>query len=117
METTLSKGAGDKSTTLSQRELEVLNLIMEGQSSKEVAQTLFCTKRTVDFHLTNAYKKLQVSNRVQAMRRLVGLGLLKNLEMGVNISPRRNAGLPRGHQQVEPMANVRNSPVGGSHTA
>ena len=42
---------------MSQRELEVLELIMEGQSSKEVARTLFCTKRTVDFHLTNVYRK------------------------------------------------------------
>jgi len=75
MKTMLSKGAGDKSTTLSKRELKVLNLIMEGQSSKEVAQTLLCTKRTVDFHLTNAYRKLHVSNRIQAMRSLVGLGL------------------------------------------
>ncbi len=61
---------------LTRRETEVLNLVLEGKSSKEVAESLFCSKRTVDFHLARIYDKLQVSNRVQAMRRAVMLGLL-----------------------------------------
>lgn len=64
-------------TPLSQRELEVLSLILEGQSSKQVADALCCTKRTVDFHLTNAYRKLNVTNRVQALRRFVSLESLQ----------------------------------------
>lgn len=82
---TLSESSKTKQSTLSHRELEVLGLILEGQSSKEVANVLCCTKRTVDFHLSNAYKKLQVSNRVQAMRRLAGLGLLRDIGSGMNV--------------------------------
>ncbi len=61
---------------LTKREIEVLTLVIEGKSSKEVADLLYVSKRTVDFHLANIYEKLQVSNRVQAFRRATSLGLL-----------------------------------------
>ena len=61
---------------LTKREIEVLTLVIEGKSSKEVAELLYVSKRTVDFHLANIYEKLQVSNRVQAYRRATSLGLL-----------------------------------------
>ena len=61
---------------LTKRELEVLSLVIEGRSSKEVADMLFVSKRTVDFHLANIYDKLQVTNRVQAFRRATRLGLI-----------------------------------------
>jgi DNA-binding CsgD family transcriptional regulator len=34
-----------------------------GQSNKEIAQALFVTLRTVEMHLTNAYRKLEISSR------------------------------------------------------
>jgi len=86
METKSKDAISKVSLPLSQRELRVLSLILEGQSSKQVADTLFCTKRTVDFHLTNSYRKLQVANRVQAMRRLVRLGLLEQLDLSARSS-------------------------------
>ena len=61
---------------LTKREIEVLTLVLEGKSSREVASSLYCSKRTVDFHLARIYEKLQVSNRVQAMRRAAMLGLV-----------------------------------------
>jgi DNA-binding CsgD family transcriptional regulator len=61
---------------LTKREIEVLQLVLEGKSSKEVALTLCCSKRTVDFHLARIYDKLEVTNRVQAMRRAALLGLI-----------------------------------------
>jgi DNA-binding CsgD family transcriptional regulator len=61
---------------LTKREIEVLTLVIEGKSSKEVADMLYVSKRTVDFHLANIYDKLQVSNRVQAFRRAARLGLI-----------------------------------------
>lgn len=61
---------------LTKREVEVLTLVIEGKSSKEVAELLYVSKRTVDFHLANIYEKLQVNNRVQAFRRAVALGLI-----------------------------------------
>ncbi len=62
---------------LTKRELEILALIVEGHSSKRVADMLFVSKRTVDFHLDNIYEKLQVTNRMQAMQRANRLGLLQ----------------------------------------
>jgi len=61
---------------LTKREIEVLSLVLDGKSSREVADALYCSKRTVDFHLSRIYEKLQVANRVQAMRRATDLGLL-----------------------------------------
>ena len=61
---------------LTKREMEVLSLVLEGKSSREVASSLYCSKRTIDFHLARIYEKLQVTNRVQAMRRATLLGLL-----------------------------------------
>jgi DNA-binding CsgD family transcriptional regulator len=65
-----------RAVRLTKRELEVLMLVIEGRSSKDVADTLYVSKRTVDFHLANIYDKLQVSNRVQAFRRATRLGLI-----------------------------------------
>ncbi len=67
---------------MTNREIEVLQLILEGRSSKEVASTLCCSKRTVDFHLARVYEKLEVSNRVQAMRRAAVLGLIPQVAEG-----------------------------------
>ncbi|MDX2065420.1 MAG: LuxR C-terminal-related transcriptional regulator [Fimbriimonadaceae bacterium] len=61
---------------LTKREVEVLCLIAQGQSSREAADALYVSKRTVDFHLANIYDKLQVSNRVQAFRAATKLGLI-----------------------------------------
>lgn len=61
---------------LTHRELGVLTLVAEGRSSKEVADTLYISKRTVDFHLASINNKLQVTNRIQAFRRASRLGLM-----------------------------------------
>lgn len=61
---------------LTKREIEVLSLIAQGNSSKEAADYLYVSKRTVDFHLANIYDKLQVNNRVQAFRAATRLGLI-----------------------------------------
>jgi len=62
---------------LTKREMEVLMLMGEGKSAQEAADQLFCSRRTIEFHLANVYHKLEVSNRVQATRRAVSLGLLE----------------------------------------
>lgn len=68
--------AGKRGVRLTKREIEVLSLIAQGHSSKEAADVLFVSKRTVDFHLANIYDKLQVNNRVQAFRAATRLGLI-----------------------------------------
>ena len=72
-----SEGSDDQQVVkLTKREIEVLTHVIQGKSSREVADTLFVSKRTVDFHLANVYDKLHVSNRVQAFRRATRLGLI-----------------------------------------
>jgi DNA-binding CsgD family transcriptional regulator len=50
---------------LSPREVEVCELIVQGLSNKEAANKLFVTEKTVKFHLTNIYKKMNLRSRTQ----------------------------------------------------
>lgn len=52
--------------SLTQREREVLLLVAEGLSNKEIAQELTVTVRTADFHVSNILRKLEVISRVEA---------------------------------------------------
>jgi LuxR family transcriptional regulator, maltose regulon positive regulatory protein len=61
---------------LSRRELDVLSLLSEGRSNKEIAEKLFLSAETVKKHVYNIYQKLQVRNRVEAMTRAKELGIL-----------------------------------------
>jgi LuxR family maltose regulon positive regulatory protein len=60
----------------SEREVEVLRLIAAGQSNQEIAGTLFISVATVKKHLYNAYGKLGVKSRTQALARAREIGLL-----------------------------------------
>ncbi len=53
---------------LTRRELEILQLVAEGHSNAELARMLWVTEQTVKFHLSNIYRKLNVSNRTEASR-------------------------------------------------
>lgn len=55
---------------LSKREREVMGLLLEAKSNKEIALALGISERTVEFHLTNAYLKLGVRSRVEAIVKL-----------------------------------------------
>lgn len=66
----------EKRVTLSKREVEVLGSVSRGLTSKQTAERLFVAKSTVDYHLENIYRKLGVSNRINAIRAAVSLGFL-----------------------------------------
>jgi DNA-binding NarL/FixJ family response regulator len=53
---------------LTRREREILALVAEGGTNREVAQLLWVTEQTVKFHLANIFRKLDVTNRTQASR-------------------------------------------------
>ena len=53
---------------LSERESEVLVLIAEGLSNAEIATTLYLSPNSVKTHIRNAYRKLEVTTRAQAVR-------------------------------------------------
>jgi len=51
---------------LTERELEILQLIVDGRTNKEIAQALFISEKTVKNHVTNILRKLDLSDRTQA---------------------------------------------------
>src|SRR5215510_6582445 len=55
---------------LSRRELEVVNLLLQGKSNKLIALALGISDRTVEFHLKNVYAKFQVNSRMELVLNL-----------------------------------------------
>lgn len=62
---------------LSKRETEILALVARGYKNEEIAERLFVSLDTIKKHLYRAYQKLQVNNRVTAIKKAQSLGLLK----------------------------------------
>ena len=52
---------------LTEREKEVLNLVVQGQSNQQIADAMFITVATVKAHISNILSKLQVSSRAEAI--------------------------------------------------
>src|SRR5688500_4054140 len=71
-------GKGTTSTgPLSPREREVLALVAEGKSNREIAASLIVTENTAKYHVAQLLNKLGAGSRAEAVTRAVALGLLK----------------------------------------
>jgi DNA-binding CsgD family transcriptional regulator len=57
-------------TELSQRQQDVVKLLLEGKSNKQIALALSISERTVEFHLKNIYDKFEVASRVELVLKL-----------------------------------------------
>jgi DNA-binding CsgD family transcriptional regulator len=62
--------------SLTQRELEVLQLLAEGSTNGEMSARLFISPKTTKNHLAAIFQKLDVTNRTQALVRAVVMGLV-----------------------------------------
>lgn len=62
---------------LSSREMEILHLLLAGQSSKEIAFTLNLSPKTVDFHRQQVMRKTGVDNLIDLTRLAIRAGLLE----------------------------------------
>ncbi len=62
---------------LSDREVEVLQLVADGKSNKEVAQVLTISEKTVKAHLRSIFRKLEVGDRAQAVATAMRKGLVE----------------------------------------
>ncbi|MBL8331093.1 MAG: response regulator transcription factor [Rubrivivax sp.] len=65
-----------RETTLTERQLQVLQRVCEGQSNKQIARDLGLSERTVKDHLALIFARLSVSTRAEAVARAAALGLL-----------------------------------------
>ena len=61
------KGGSATAEALSAREIEVLKLLAEGMSNKEIGAALFISATTAKFHISNILRKLKVSRRAEAV--------------------------------------------------
>ena len=62
---------------LSDREMEVLQLLAEGQSTPEIASNMFISQKTVKNHLASIYTKIDARDRTHAVIRAVKMGIIK----------------------------------------
>jgi LuxR family maltose regulon positive regulatory protein len=63
-------------TSLTERETEVLKLLAEGLTQKEIAENLILSSSTIKRHLENIYQKLEVNNKISAIKKAKNLKLL-----------------------------------------
>ena len=58
------------------REKEILNLVAQGLSNREIAEQLFVSRHTVESHIKHIYRKLSVTKRTKAVSTARSLGIL-----------------------------------------
>jgi DNA-binding NarL/FixJ family response regulator len=66
---------GARPESLTQRETDILALLAEGRSNREIARSLYLSEKTVKAHLAAIFRKLGVTNRTQAAMAAVGMGM------------------------------------------
>jgi two-component system response regulator DegU len=64
---TRRRQAKEEWETLTEREMDILKLMTQGQSNKEIAVELSISEKTVKNHITSIFRKLQVEDRTQAV--------------------------------------------------
>ncbi len=81
-------GGRHHSGTLTQRETDILGLLSEGRSNRDISRALFLSEKTVKAHLAAIFRKLGVTNRTQAAMAAVSMGIgpgLPGLESGAPV--------------------------------
>jgi two-component system response regulator DegU len=70
-----ANGRARSEYSLTQREHDILALLAEGRSNREIAQSLYLSEKTVKAHLAAIFRKLGVTNRTQAAMMAVQMGV------------------------------------------
>jgi len=91
--------------TLSKREKEVLELVLQGKSNKQIALSLAISVRTVEFHLKNVFAKFQVTSRIELILKLgYGTAGMNIEELGYSTVEREGENTDNGgrfHPQMD----------------
>ncbi len=69
-----------KAALFTPREIEVLEWVAKGKTDWQTAQILFISRKTVNYHVERAKRKLQVPTRVQAVLAAVDMGLMPSFQ-------------------------------------
>ncbi|MBI3658374.1 MAG: response regulator transcription factor [Acidobacteria bacterium] len=72
-----ASGTDEVLRKLSKREIEILKLVSEGHSNKEIAMILFISPKTVETHCNNIMKKVNLHDRTKLARLAIMKGLVK----------------------------------------
>ena len=60
-------------------EIRVLNLVLEGRNTREIALALHRSSRTIEVHRSHVMQKMGVTNVVELLRQAVNIGILKQI--------------------------------------
>lgn len=95
-----SHGGADEPGPLSRRELEVLTLVRDALSNRQIANRLTITEGTVKRHLRNVFVKLGAVSRLDAVNRGVNVGLIPagtraSAHVGGQVNHSRTAAVPK----------------------
>ena len=74
---TRQAGQAAEPQLLSDRELEVLQLMASGAANKQIASDLTISESTVKTHVTNIFQKLDVNHRTEAVTKAISKGIIK----------------------------------------
>jgi len=61
---------------LSKKEMEILQCIAAGKNNRKISEELFMSVRSVEYHLTKTFKKLNVNSRLEALSKAISLNLI-----------------------------------------
>ncbi len=61
---------------LTKREREVLDYVLAGNTNKEIAQKLYRTERTVEYHRNRMMRKLGIRTTVELVKRAIAMGIV-----------------------------------------
>lgn len=77
MDSSSDNGEGPRrsASSLTQRETDILSLLAEGKSNRDISRALFLSEKTVKAHLAAIFRKLGVTNRTQAAMAAVSMGI------------------------------------------
>ena len=74
------RGLPENDGLLSDREVEVMGCLVEGQTTLQIASNLFISENTVKTHIRHILEKLDASNRTEAVSKAIQLGLISKKE-------------------------------------
>ena len=80
----LRESTKNNPSQLTNRELDVLQLLQKGDQNKEIAGQLFISPKTADHHISSILFKLDVNSRTKAVTEAVRLGILKQGSLQLN---------------------------------